>query len=155
MTSNVWDGPVGSGPLREPGDNPVEAPITCVLSRFRLRSARHLMPSYLDYRRVVRELERSQIPGFLHASFLAENPTTWYSLSLWAGPTAIPHFGTEASSHVAAARRAFRRLAYNEDEGPELWSTKWRLESVSNNLNWPGFDLRDTILSFGEAGHAP
>lgn len=36
-----------------------------------------------------------------------------------------------------------------------LWSTKWRLSSVSNNLSWPGFDLRDTILDLGEeAGHA-
>ncbi|HWM01604.1 MAG TPA: hypothetical protein VNP92_04630 [Actinophytocola sp.] len=148
------DGPVGRGPLREPGDNPVDAPITCVLTRFQLRSARHLVPSHRDYQRVIRELEQSRVPGFLRAAFLVENPTTWYSLSLWAGDSAIPHFGTASSDHVTAARQAFGRLAY-DDEGPVLWSTKWRLGSVSNNLSWPGFDLRGTILDLGEeAGHA-
>lgn len=104
MTS-AGNGPVGRGPLREPGDNPVDAPITCVLTRFQLRSARHLVPSYRDYQRVIRELEQSRVPGFLRAAFLVENPTTWYSLSLWAGDSAIPRFGTVSTDHLAAARR--------------------------------------------------
>lgn len=131
--------------LAEPGDHAVDVPITCVLTRFGLRNARDLIPSYRDYQRVLRELERSQVPGFLRAAFLVQNPTTWYSLSLWAGDNPIPHFGSNVPGHVTAAHRGFSRLASDPDRGPELWSTKWRLMSVSNNLNWDDFDLRSAI----------
>jgi hypothetical protein len=141
----------GSGSLREPGSHPVDAPVTCVLTRFGLHSARHLLPSYREYRRVVREVERAQVPGFLRAAFLVENPTTWYSLSLWAGDSSIPHFGSKVMSHVHAGNRVFGRLNYGSD-GPELWSTRWRLSAVSHNLSWPGLDLRAVL---GDGGGGP
>jgi hypothetical protein len=131
----------------EPGDTLVNVPITCVISRFGLRGARHIMPSYRDYRRVVREATQSHTPGLLRTAFLIENATTWYSLSLWTGPDAIPHFGTNVTGHVDVARKVFHRLAFDRARGPELWSTKWRLVSVSNNLTWDDFDLRGTIVS--------
>ncbi|HET8629146.1 MAG TPA: hypothetical protein VFL91_17130 [Thermomicrobiales bacterium] len=130
--------------LTEPGDHPVAVPVTCVITRFGLRSARDLLPTYLDYRRVAREAART--PGLLRAAFLVEGPAACYSLSLWASRDAIPHFGTNVPGHVEAARRVFRRLRFDERRGPEIWSTKWRLDSVSNNLNWADFDLRGLIL---------
>jgi hypothetical protein len=47
---------------------------------------------------------------------------------------------------VEAARDLFGRLAFNAHLGPELWSTKWRLVAVSNNLNWADFDLQEVVL---------
>lgn len=132
----------------EPGDHSVDTPITCVLSRFELRSPRHMLPSYRDYRRVVDDLRQTAAPGFLDAAFLVQNPTTWFGLSLWTGADAIAQFGTDVPGHVAAARRVFARLRY-DNGAPALWSTKWRLDSVSHNLNWPGLDLRSTIVEAG------
>jgi hypothetical protein len=128
------------------GDDPA---VVCVITRFGLRSARHLWPSYLDYRRVMQQVERSQTPGLLRAAFLVENPTTCYVLSLWSGPAAIPQFGTNIPAHVDAGNRMLGRLRFDPDRGPELWSTKWRLLSASDNLNWQDFDLRGTILRTG------
>jgi hypothetical protein len=132
--------------LDEPGDHAVNAPIVCVITRFGLRSMRYLLPTYFDYRHVVADIKTTQTPCLLRSAFLIENPTTCYSLSLWAGWSAIPRFGTNVPYHVNAARRAFERVSYQEDRGPEVWSTKWRLMSVSNNLNWGDFDLRELIL---------
>lgn len=95
----------------------------------------------------MRDAQRLGTSGLLRNAFLFENPTTWYSLSIWAERDAILSFGTHVVSHVAAARKVFPRLAFEGDRGPELWSTKWRLVSVSNNLNWGDFDLRESIRS--------
>jgi hypothetical protein len=54
-------------------------------------------------------------------------------------------FSPNVAGHIEAARRVFGRLSYEPERGPELWSTKWRLVSVTNNLNWDGFDLREVI----------
>lgn len=129
--------------LQQPGDHPVDVPITCSITRFGLRSARHLPPSYLDYRQVLRTALTSPVPGLLHSAFLVENPTTWLSFSIWSGN---PDFSAHVPVHVRAANRVFGRLSCDERRGPELWSTKWRLMSVTNNLNWDEFDLRRVIL---------
>ncbi|HET7091413.1 MAG TPA: hypothetical protein VFL17_22505, partial [Anaerolineae bacterium] len=106
-------------------------------------------PTYLDYRRVVRQAAQTQTPGLLRAAFLIEDPTTCYSLSIWTSWDAIPRFGTNVPRHVEAANRVFGRVCFSKDRGPEIWSTKWRLTSVSNNLNWEDFDLRALILGMG------
>lgn len=129
--------------LRELGDNPVDVPITCTITRFGLRRARSLVPSYLDYRRVMSAAQAAQAHGLRRCAFLVENPTTWYSLSIWSGS---PDFSAHVPEHVEAARGVFGRLSFDHERGPELWSTKWRLVSVSNNLNWEDFDLRGLIL---------
>lgn len=136
----------GSRSLLEPGEHPVDVPIVCTITRFGLRSRRQLLPALADYRRVVRDARESQTPGLLRCAFLVENPTTWYSLSIWSERDAIAHFGTQVLGHVDAARSLFPRLACESNRGPELWSTKWRLISVSNNLNWADFDLRRLIV---------
>jgi hypothetical protein len=75
-----------------------------------------------------------------------ESPTACYSLSLWSNWDAIPRFGTNVPYHVRAGNRIFGRLAITKERGFEIWSTKWKLVSVSNNLNWGDFDLRAVIL---------
>lgn len=132
--------------LDELGDHRVTAPIVCVITRFGLRSVQYLLPMYFDYRHIIADAKTMQTPGLLRSAFLIENPTTCYSLSLWTGSDDIPRFGTNISYHVNAARRAFERVSFEKDRGPEVWSTKWRLMSVSNNLNWGDFDLRELIL---------
>ncbi len=129
--------------LKEPGDHDVDVPITCSITRFGLRSAGSLLPSYLDYRRVIRSAREAAPEGLLRSAFLVENPTTWYSFSVWSG---FPDFSAHVPDHVAAARKVFGRLAIDAERGPELWTTKWRLVSVTNNLNWGDFDLRRLIV---------
>lgn len=114
-------------------------PVTCVMTRFGLRGPRHLVPSYLEYRRVVREAR--EVPGLLKAAFLVDSPASWLSMSIWSEPAAIPAFGTHSMRHVHAAGEMFRRLAFDPARGPELWSTTWRLESVSENRNWGDLEL--------------
>lgn len=128
--------------LKEPGDHAVDVPIMCSITRFGLRSARSLLPSYLAYRRVVQSAEASPAIGLLRSAFLVENPRTWFSFSVWSG---YPEFSAHVPAHVDAARGIFERLSIEPDRGPALWSTKWRLVSVTNNLNWDEFDLRRVI----------
>lgn len=116
----------------------------CVLTRFGLRSSRSALATRADFRRV--QERAAELPGLLRSALLFESPRTLYSLSIWRDPTAIPIFGTEVPEHVEAARRVFSRLEYEPGRGPELWSTKWRLVSVSNNLNWRGLE-REALLA--------
>ena len=59
----------------------------------------------------------------------------------------IPHFGTRVAYHINAANRVFRRVSMSKRGGPEVWSTKWQLTFVSNNLNWKEFDLRALVMA--------
>ncbi len=117
--------------------------VLCVLTRFGLKRRRDLLPTYIGYRNVIRKAVRSH--GLLQSAFLIENLRTCYSLSIWAEGAAIPWFGTAVAEHTTEARKVFGRLSFEPGRGPELWSTKWRLQSVSNNLNWGHFDLRSVI----------
>jgi hypothetical protein len=129
--------------LTEAGDHEVDAPIMCSITRFGVRNARSLLASYLDYRRLVRLAQESPPEGLLRSAFLVERSTAWYSFSIWSG---YPDFSAQVPAHVDAARRVFGRLSIEPERGPELWSTKWRLVSVTNNLNWDDFDLRQLIV---------
>lgn len=136
--------------LRETGAHRVDVPITCVITRFGLHRARYLPRSYADYRRVVQEAQSVQTPGLLQSAFLVESPRAFYNLSLWEDEAAIPHFGTNVTAHVHAGNRIIGKVAFAEGRGPEIWSTKWRLVSVSSNLNWGDLDLRSRILDRGQ-----
>lgn len=118
----------------------------CVLTRFGLRSPRHLLPTYRDFRAVQEQARSAGLSGLIQSALLVESPTSLLSLSLWSDMSEIGFFGTEVTKHVDAARRVFSRLAYEPGRGPELWSTKWRLTTVSNNLNWAGAE-RDRLLA--------
>ena len=136
-------------PFSGAGFERVDSPVTCVLTRFRVRSLWDLFRFYRAFRRVRRDARR--IPGLLHAGFLVEGPRTCYSFSLWSDEGAILEFGTFVESHVRAARHAFR-ATFRKDLGrPEIWSTQWQLAAASNNLNWEGVDLRPLIVSLAKA----
>jgi hypothetical protein len=118
--------------LGKPGDIGVDTSTICVLTRFGLRSPLHVLPTYRDYRRVLRQAHDSGTPGLLKSAFLLETAKACYSLSLWAELAAIPRFGTNVPVHVAAGNGVFSRLSRTPTHGaPELWSTKWRLAGVT------------------------
>jgi hypothetical protein len=113
----------------------VDTTISCVLTRFHLRSSWSLIPFYLAFRRVRRDAR--VIAGLLQASFLVENRRTCYTLSLWKDENSIMDFGS-VRSHITAANSVF-----SGDYGPrpEIWSAQFRMWAVScHNLNWKGQD---------------
>ncbi|MGH2606581.1 MAG: hypothetical protein ACRDG5_08305 [Anaerolineales bacterium] len=132
--------------LSEAGDHAVHVPVLCVITRFGLRSPLHLLFTYLDYRRVVKQVRAAHIPGFLRSAFLIENLKTCFSVSFWSDRRSIGLFGSEVPFHVRAARNVLPRILAGHTGAPELWSTKWQLASVSNNLSWKDWDLRSLIV---------
>lgn len=140
--------------LSEPGDPTVDAPILCVMTRFRLRRPFDLLSTYLDYRRVVKQAHAVSIPGFLMSAFLVEDLTTCLSVSFWSDRRAIAVFGSEVPVHLRAARNVLNHIDMGQDGRPELWSTKWQLVSVSNNLKWNGWDLRSRIGAMARRAEA-
>jgi hypothetical protein len=130
--------------LKEPGEHGVDTDVFCVLTRFGLRSPHHLIPTLRDYRRVVHDARAAQVPGLLRHAFLVESPRSCFSLSIW---SERPYFSADVPRHVEAARRVFGRVRFEPEHGPEVWSTKWRLTSVTNNLRWADdFDLRALLV---------
>lgn len=129
--------------LREPGEHVVGSDVVCQMTRFGLRTPIDLVRAYLAFRRTRRQAQR--VPGFIGAAFVLEDPWTCYTISLWRDPAAIARFGTSAPDHLRAARSLIGRLRFQPDRGPELWSTKWRLWTVSSNLNWGTVDLRSWL----------
>jgi hypothetical protein len=123
--------------------------VTCVLTRFGLRSAWRLIPLYMRFRRVRNDLRAANVDGYLMSAFLVGNWRSCFTLSIWESPAAIPDFGTAVPSHVEVVRNSFHHFCFNEDDGPELWSTTWRLARASNNLHWRGFDLRHALADGG------
>lgn len=121
----------------------VESTISCVLTRFRLRSCFSLVPFYLKFRRV-RE-EAREIRGLLKAVFLVEDSHTCYTLSLWTEDRAIAEFGP-LRSHIRAANSAFGPTYRKELSRAEIWSAQFRLWAISShNLNWEGLDIKQVL----------
>jgi hypothetical protein len=125
--------------FRALGHHEVESSVVCVLTRISVRRRRDLLRMYRAYRRVARASRRT--PGLLRTAFLVENARTWYSLSLWENSHAISQFGTNVPEHVQVVRSNFGRIGFSHSDGLDVWSTKWRLYSVSHNLRWEEFDL--------------
>src|SRR3954453_22960806 len=53
----------------------------CALTEFRLRTPRSLLPTSLDYRRVVAQARATSGGDLLSSRFLIEDARTWVSLS--------------------------------------------------------------------------
>jgi hypothetical protein len=120
------------------------SPVVCVMTRFQVRNPFQLLLLYRDYKRLTGHTSRTR--GLLRSAFLAESLSVGYTLSIWDKLESIPYFGTSVPQHVQVARRSMGRVAMNGGL-PQIWSTKWRLVYVSNNLNWQGFDLREAIVN--------
>ena len=125
------------------GYDEIESSISCVLTRFHLRSAWSLPGFYITYRAVRRQARTSG--GLLATVFLIENLHTCYTLSFWSDPDAILRFNGEVRAHVSAANWSFQHIRFAATR-PELWSAQLRLSAISPwNLNWPAL-ARDVIL---------
>jgi hypothetical protein len=122
----------------------VDTTVSCVMTRFQLRSVWSLIPFYLAFRRV-RRSSRS-VSGLLKAVFLIEDLHTCYTMSLWQNDCAIVEFGS-IQAHVAAANSAFAPTWRKDLRRAEIWSAQFRLWAVSaHNLAWEGLDLQ-TVLA--------
>jgi hypothetical protein len=121
----------------------VDTKVSCVLTRFRLRSAWSLLPFYLAFRRIRRESR--EIGGLLQSLFLIEDWRTCYTLSMWANDCAIVDFG-RVRAHIDAANSAFGPTYRRDTQRSEIWSAQFRLWAVSShNMNWDGFDLQPIL----------
>lgn len=130
-------------PVSDAGFARVHTTVSCVLTRFRLRSCLALVPFYLLFRQVRNDARK--IRGFLLATFLVENLHTCYTLSLWEEDSAIPEFG-RLRSHVHAANSSFAPTYRKDLNRAEIWSAQFRLWAVScHNLNWEGLDLEKIL----------
>lgn len=145
-------------PLRRPGGRPsatsyerLETQVSCVITRFRLRSPFSLIRFYRAYRRIRRQAR--EIDGLLRTAFLVEGPRTCYTFSLWRDDRAILQFNTLVRSHVQAANGAFGHTFRKDLQRPEIFSAQFRLDAVSHNLNWEGLDLRSVLAR--ELGRRP
>jgi len=131
-------------PFSGAGYDSVDSRVTCVITRFQIRSALDLVRLHRLYRRVRRDA-RQRCSGLLHAAFLVEGLHTFYSFTLWADDAAILEFGTFVDTHVRAAGHGLRATFRRDVERPEIWSTQWNLAAVSENLNWDGVDVRPLL----------
>lgn len=121
----------------------VDSSISCMLTRFRVRSPLGLIRGYWSYRQVRKQARC--IEGLITSRFLIEGPHTYYTFSLWANARAILEFNTRVPLHAWAANSAFRDLQFSP-AGPQLWSAQFRLSAVSpHNLRWEGVDLGAAI----------
>lgn len=122
------------------GYEQVSTTISCLLTRFRLRSPWSLIHFYRSFRRIRREARH--VPGLLKTVFLIEDARTCYTLSFWKNPGAIYDFNTKVNSHIGAANSSVQHLQ-SAARGVHLWSAQFRLSAVSPyNLRWDSFDLR-------------
>jgi len=124
----------------------IDSRVTCVITRFQLRSIVDLIRLYRLYRRVRRDA-RQRCSGLLHAGFLVEGPRTFYSFTLWRDDAAILQFGTVVDSHVRVAGRGLGATFRRDLGRAEVWSTQWDLSAVSENLNWEEVNLRSLVTS--------
>lgn len=121
----------------------MDTTVSCVLTRFRLRSAWSLIPFYMAFRRVRRSSE--DVSGLLKAVFLIEDWRTCYTMSLWRDDCAIVDFG-RVGAHITAANSAFGPTWRKDLKRAEIWSAQFRLWAVSaHNLNWEGLDLQTVM----------
>jgi hypothetical protein len=122
----------------------VDTPISCVLSRFHLKSPLSLLPFYLAFRRIRRDA-RDDVPGLLKAVFLIEGIRTCYTLSIWKNDWSIVEFG-RVRAHIDAANSVFRVVSRKDPNHAEIWSAQFRLWAVSShNLSWDGLDMEEAL----------
>lgn len=112
----------------------VECSVSCVLTRFQLRSVWSLVQFYLMYRRIRRGA--ASITGLVATLFLVENLRTCYTLSIWKSADAILQFNGSVHPHIHAANRCFGSLRFSNGR-PMLWSAQFSLAAISPcNLRW-------------------
>jgi hypothetical protein len=135
-TSRVDDDDYGTGYRR------VNSTMACVITRFRMKSLFGVLGCYRHYRRI-RAASRAQ-SGLLAALFALDGNRTCYTISIWSDDEAILRFNTQSKRHIRAGNWLARRVEFSGGR-PELWSAKFILQAVSDNLQWNGVDTRATV----------
>jgi hypothetical protein len=115
----------------------VQAILFCALTRFQLSSMAHLPACYWAFRKARREATR--IDGYVAAAFLFESPRVFFSLSLWKDGQAIETFN-RLQTHILAARWIMRHVHNRQRRRAEVWSTRWAIDTASQNLHWGDID---------------
>ncbi|SRR5579885_1750633 len=101
----------------------------CVTTRFQLKHFWYLLPMYLAYRGLRRDLKVS--PGLIRYAFLLQSPLACFTISIWESEQALIIF-SNTTNHINAVRRA-KQLCRS------IWSTYWHIHAVSKYANqWPG-----------------
>lgn len=101
----------------------------CITTRFRLRHFWLVLPMYLTYRQLRRDLNQS--PGLIRYAFLIQNPVACCTLSIWESEEDVIRF-SNVPHHVKAVRRAKRWCR-------EIWSAYWRIDAISKYARqWEG-----------------
>lgn len=116
------------------------SPISCVITRFHLRSPFWMLVLYLHFRRVRHQARN--IGGLLKTVFLVQGLRTCYTVSMWRDERSLLDFGTHVHAHVEAARSAFGASWNRNRNRPEIWSAQFRLWAVGANVNWDDLDLQ-------------
>lgn len=108
--------------------------ITCVMTRFEVRSLGGLLRLHRSFRRV--RANSKDLPGLITCVFLLENLHTCYTVSFWQDEAAIIRFNNRSLEHIKAGNRCFRYLRRSNGSA-SLWSAQFRLSSLSGcNTNW-------------------
>lgn len=101
----------------------------CVTTRFHLKRFWTLLPMYLTYRRMERDLK--QAPGLIRYAFMVQSPVACCTLSVWESEAALVEF-SNVPGHVNAVRRAKYWCR-------GIWSAYWHLDAVSKYAQqWQG-----------------
>jgi hypothetical protein len=125
------------------GYDNVETSVSCVLTRFGVRSPLSLVTLYRWYRRVVKDAET--LNGLVTSVFVIENLHTCFTLSLWKDARSLREFNNRVLSHIGAANSAFTRVSF-QSGGARIWSAQFRLSAISPyNLRWDGVDLEPLL----------
>ena len=131
------------------GYSQVDSDVTCVLTRFEVRSLWALLRFYVLFRRVKNTIRG--LDGLIAALFIVENARTCYTLSVWRDVGAILKFNTEPA-HIAVANYSFRELRSTKGK-VHLWSGQFRLAGASpHNFVWPGIDFKSFVRSTEREG---
>jgi hypothetical protein len=133
---------ISAGAMSSASFERVGGTVTCVVTRFTLRSAIYAPMAYWLNRRVRRQA--ATVKGLLVAKFFREGLRTFYSISLWEDDHAIVAFNGTCRAHVGAANWVFKVCA-KLGAAPEVWSTQYQLAFASRNLAWNGLDLRAVL----------
>jgi hypothetical protein len=101
----------------------------CITTRFQLKHVWNLIPMYLAYRRMRRDLNTAS--GLIRYAFLLQSPVACCTLSIWESEAALRLF-SNVPSHINAVRRSKRWCR-------DIWSAYWRIDAVSKTANrWQG-----------------
>jgi hypothetical protein len=116
------------------GYTPVTSELTCVLTRFQLRSVWGLISGYRLFKVV--DAHARSCKGLVVSKFLVESPRVFWTMSIWETERAILEFNSNVTTHVYAANKSFGLLEFSDGK-PLLWSAQFHLSRVSpSNFRW-------------------